>query len=385
MRPLTHLTRHLLSGLWVLVVGLGSPLAHGQSAATPSGDLPAPRVVMLQGHLEPGRLVEVHLDGLAEWSRTQGHTPWRLVPFIDGRALPGLYPIAVNLRDARVQFHLLITPESQAAWTQVLSPLAFERAVRFSVGLELQDPFDTVFTREGQPATLKVVNPRWVAAAATVLLVFSVAFCALATRTTLLMEHAIHAPGREVTRFSLAKVQLALWFFVVFGAFLVIWLVTGNFNTINSTIVATLGVSVGTAVGDEYLKSAQPLSRSAEVSAPPPPPPEAWALARFVRELVSDGDGYSIYRFQMVAWTVALVIVFLADVYDDLVMPSFGPELLYLLGVSSGTYVAHRVPEMVRDRSRPDPSTPAASIARPPSPASAASPEPSPRAAQGSG
>ena len=77
-------------------------------------------------------------------------------------------------------------------------------------------------------------------------------------------------------------------------------------------------------------------------------------LGRFFGELVSDGEGYSIYRFQMLAWTVALVVVFLADVYDDLDMPSFGPELLYLLGLSSGTFVAHRMPEVLRDHARAD-------------------------------
>ena len=74
-----------------------------------------------------------------------------------------------------------------------------------------------------------------------------------------------------------------------------------------------------------------------------------------MRELVSDDEGCSISRFQMLAWTVALVIVFLADVFDDLQMPVFGPELLYLLGLSTGTYVAHRVPEMQRDRQRQAP------------------------------
>jgi hypothetical protein len=266
----------------------------------------------------------------------------------------------------------------------VLSPLAFERAVRFSVGLELQDPFETDFTLEGSPAVLTVINPRWVALAAAVVLVFSLTFCALAARTSMLMERVTSTQGSPGMRFSLAKVQLALWFFAVFGSFLVIWLVTGNFNTINSSIVATLGISVGTALGDAYIKSARPLSEGAETAAQPESLPDRTPI-RFVRELVSDGEGYSIYRFQMLAWTVALVIVFLADVYDDLVMPSFGPELLYLLGVSSGTYVAHRVPEMVRDRSRPDTTPPSATSVWAASPTPPDPPAPAPWGTQSPG
>jgi hypothetical protein len=383
MAPSRRRARPLLIALWLLV-GLWNGSGRCQPVAVAPNETPVPRVMQLQGRLEPDQIIEVHVNGLAEWGRTPGHTPWRLVPFLDGRALAGLYPIAVNLRTSRVQFHLLITSDNRTTWTHVLSPLAFERAVRFSVGLEQQDPFETDFTLEGSPAVLTVINPRWVALAAAVVLVFSAAFCALAARTSMLMECTNSAPAPQAMRFSLAKVQLALWFFAVFGSFLVIWLVTGNFNTINSSIVATLGISVGTAVGDAYIKSARPMSESTNASDLPVLPSDR-SPARFVRELVSDGEGYSIYRFQMLAWTVALVIVFLADVYDDLVMPSFGPELLYLLGVSSGTYVAHRVPEVVRDRLRPDaPPTPAASVwaASPTPPPS--SPDPSPWGAKSS-
>ncbi|GAB2875623.1 hypothetical protein GCM10027093_08800 [Paraburkholderia jirisanensis] len=64
-----------------------------------------------------------------------------------------------------------------------------------------------------------------------------------------------------------------------------------------------------------------------------------------MRDILADTDGYSIYRFQMVAWTIALLMVFLASTYYRLQMPTFSVELLYLLGLSSGTFVANRIPE----------------------------------------
>lgn len=392
MAPRPH-----FASLWCLLVwalfGLALPCAQAQPAAN---EPPAPRVVQLRGQLEPDKIVEVRVQDLSAWGKTPGHTPWRLVPYIDGRALSGVYPVAVNLRNSTLQFHLRITADNRTAWTQLLSPLVFQRPVRFSVGLELQDPFETDFVLEEQPATLTVINPRWVALAALVVAVFAMAFCALAACTTLLMERSEQAQGPSGLRFSLAKVQLALWFFVVFGAFLVIWLVTGNFNTINSSILATLGISAGTALGDAYLKSARgalagPSVATPARTAPPEPALSARQRAmRFVQEMVSDSEGYSIYRFQMLAWTAALVVVFLADVYDDLVMPSFGPELLYLLGLSSGTYVAHGVSDNLRGRVDPSgpqgPSTaPAAGAAAhsgtgpstaPPSPSVPAAPPP---------
>lgn len=382
MAPRTRLASWWCLLLWVLCVA-ALPRAQAQPVAN---EPPAPRVVELRGQLEPYKIVEVQVRDLSTWGVAPGHTPWRLVPYIDGRALNGVYPVAVNLRNATLQFHLRITPDNRTAWTHLLSPLVFQRPVRFSVGLELQDPFETDFVLEGKPATLTVINPRWVALAAVVVAVFAAAFCALAARTSLLMERSEPGQGPVVLRFSLAKVQLALWFFVVFGAFLVIWLVTGNFNTINSSILATLGISAGTALGDAYLKGARshPPGAGSAASAPRapdgPPLTARQRATRFVREMVSDSEGYSIYRFQMLAWTAALVVVFLADVYDDLVMPSFGPELLYLLGLSSGTYVAHGVSDNVRARAdpiNPAGSAPPPALATPSTPSATLPPTPS--------
>jgi hypothetical protein len=61
-------------------------------------------------------------------------------------------------------------------------------------------------------------------------------------------------------------------------------------------------------------------------------------------------------------------------------MPSFGPELLYLLGLSSGTFVAHRMPEVLRDHARADSVTPPSPAAGPWPDSSAAAP-PVPHAA----
>ena len=362
-----HVLATLLAGVLVLL-----PL-EGRSQVPASA--PTPRVVELHGELELDHIIALKVDQLQAWSLraggpadpgnavAAGHPAWRLVPYIDGRALKGLTPLAVDLGEGLLQFHLRITPDNRDTWTHLLGPLTFERPVRLSVGLVEVDPFATDFTLENQRAQLTVINWRWMLAAALVVLVFGVAFCSLAMHTTLLMERTATTQVALSHRFSLAKVQMALWFFVVFSAFLVIWLATGNFDSLNASILSTLSISAGTALGDTLVKAAGP-----ERAALPAPagggdgdffaPP--WTFKRFARDLVSDDEGCSLSRFQMLAWSTALVLVFLADVYDDLQMPVFGPELLYLLGLSSGTYMAHRLPEMLRERQRPASATPPA-------------------------
>lgn len=332
---------------------------------------PVPHVRAIIGELELDRIIEVQVDHLADWNLVLGgpavtqrgpasvHPAWQLVPYLDGRALAGVTPLAVNLGQGRLQFHLRINEANRDTWTHLLSPLTFQRAVMFSVGLPQVDPFETSFTLDNRRALLTVISWRWLLSAVLIVTALSLAFCGLAMHTTLLMERYKTLEGALSHRFSIAKVQLAMWFFVIFGAFLVIWLVTGNVDTLNSSILSTLSIGAGTALGDTFVKASGPTTATA---ANPDTVVDAflaprWTARRFMRELLSDDEGCSIARFQMLAWTVALVIVFLADVFDDLQMPVFGPELLYLLGLSTGTYVAHRVPEMQRDRQRSDGST----------------------------
>jgi hypothetical protein len=365
-----------------------SLITHAQTAPStvtpPVIPVPTlPHVRAIVGELEIDRIIEVQVDHLAQWNLAMGgpaatrtgpasvHPAWQLVPYLNGRALSGVTPLAVDLGSGRLQFHLRINDRNRDTWTHLLSPLTFQRPVQFSVGLEQVDPFATDFTQASERALLTVINWRWLLIAVVIVATISLAFCALAMHTTLLMERYQLPAGTLAHRFSLAKVQLALWFFVIFGAFLVIWLATGNFDSLNSSILSTLSISAGTALGDTFVKAAGPPTATAALQAGDTDTFSAprWKVRRFMRELVSDDEGCSIARFQMLAWTVALVIVFLADVFNDLQMPVFGPELLYLLGLSTGTYVAHRVPEMQRDRQRTDAATQVATPgAQPPRP-----------------
>ena len=53
----------------------------------------------------------------------------------------------------------------------------------------------------------------------------------------------------------------------------------------------------------------------------------------------------SFHRFQMLAWTLVLSIIFLSRVLDQLTMPEFSDTVLGLMGISSGTYLGFRLPD----------------------------------------
>ncbi|HXM37017.1 MAG TPA: hypothetical protein VN920_17600, partial [Pyrinomonadaceae bacterium] len=62
-------------------------------------------------------------------------------------------------------------------------------------------------------------------------------------------------------------------------------------------------------------------------------------------DLVTDANGPSFHRFQMIVWTVILGILFLVGVYKNLAMPKFSDTMLALMGISAGTYLGFKIPE----------------------------------------
>jgi hypothetical protein len=102
-------------------------------------------------------------------------------------------------------------------------------------------------------------------------------------------------------------------------------------NTITDTLVVLMGISAGTGLGGVTIDSnrEKPPRRS----------------QGFLRDILSDAYGISFHRFQIFAWTLVMVAVFLRQVTAYLEMPEFDASLLILMGISSGTYLGFKVSE----------------------------------------
>jgi hypothetical protein len=71
----------------------------------------------------------------------------------------------------------------------------------------------------------------------------------------------------------------------------------------------------------------------------------AGASQGLLTDLLNGPQGLSLYRFQMVAWTLVLGVIFCVQVYGRLAMPEFSASLLGLMGISSATYLGAKFPE----------------------------------------
>lgn len=73
-----------------------------------------------------------------------------------------------------------------------------------------------------------------------------------------------------------------------------------------------------------------------------------FSLRQMLMDLISDDvEGVAIYRFQMLAWTIAQTIalgfVFVFKVATERAIPTFDLATLGLLGISSGTYLGFKL------------------------------------------
>jgi len=59
----------------------------------------------------------------------------------------------------------------------------------------------------------------------------------------------------------------------------------------------------------------------------------------FLNDILTDENGVSFHRLQMVAFTLVLGLVFVYSVWANLTMPDFSATLLTMQGITAGTYL----------------------------------------------
>ncbi len=359
----------------------------------------------IQGSYQPnefalGEVVTVKVHGLSEWMRTNPDALAKLIPVVQGRGLVDCHPLGRGPSgEEEISFVMKLTPKNRDAWVDVIGPISGRtKEVKFSVGLEGGPPFQTEVTA----ATLVVILWRYGIVAGVLIVGLVVALLWFARNTSILRDGG-STIVTGLRPYNLGRTQMAFWFFLTFSAFIVIWLITDALDTITPSLLTLLGISAGTALGEVLIdaekdKNAMKRLRDATTEKPAleqsiteqqaqldalkakgNPSTEEIALRDrlvgqlldrrtrlnglnqdvealaeavkeasshgFFRDIVSDGQGYSLHRLQIVAWTLVLGAVFVSDVYNYIAMPEFNSTLLGLMGLSSGTYIGLKFPE----------------------------------------
>ena len=228
--------------------------AAAQPSASPSPTPVQPMVTKVIGNVELDDVVEFHIENLEKWTLLkETNKAYKLVPYINGRAIRGNYPEELHLERGRLIYHLEITPDNKKVWIDLLgAPKSMREPATISVGLEDGSAFDSIHERD-HPVTLTVISPLY-GLLALVIIFATLALLLWLVRSTNIIREPGPAPAMGKRRpYNLGRAQMAFWFFLIYASYIAIWLVTSALDTITTSLLALMGISAGTALGEALI------------------------------------------------------------------------------------------------------------------------------------
>jgi hypothetical protein len=314
--------------------------------------------------------------------------PKELVLFINGQELKGIKAVAIDGPKRNwLGFDLQRTPESDLVWRSLLgSPTEAYRQVNVSVGATGQQAVATTVGKPQPIIYLRLYYGRWVVISIIGLILVVGYFIFLAIKGHLIHDSDPPAPPPNMLKpYSLALTQAAWWFFFVIGSFVFIYMITGDYNTITDQALILMGIGTGTALGAFMINASKRNTADTELSTLVPQRAKLNAEVQqltaaatdpvtlaekqaqlavldkkiddakaglskpvsegFLDDILTDVNGITLHRFQMLIWTIVLGIIFAIGVYRNLAMPTFNATLLALMGISAVTYLGFKIPE----------------------------------------
>mgnify|MGYP001595643336 CR=1 FL=1 len=356
-----------------------------------------PRITKVEGECALSKSITVTVNNLSGLLTEAKNELAKIILYLNGYPMKGITPRLAGGNSDQIVFDLKRTPESEKSWDSLLGrPKGFSKYITITVGLE-NKPLDTDITKY----SLNVIHGNWFGIYVAILGLSIALFVMLAIYSDMLRDAGpqpagINRRGKPNRRpFSLARTQMAVWFFLVIASYVFIWMVTTAYGTLTSSVLALIGISASTMLGatiidfnkrnetDSLLKTrqleeaklqAEIANLSAALNATPSPANldnvkkelaektvrlnqvhgeiqgfsstvSSVTSEGFFIDILSDANGISFYRFQMASWTVVLGVIFISSVLNVLTMPEFPKELLALMGISSGTYIGFKFPE----------------------------------------
>lgn len=341
--------------------------------------------------------------------------------YLDGHPIPGQTGIAVEPRQAlcsspgvrinasevQHEFTLSRTAESRERWGHLLgSPTSFAKTMNLGAGLPNQPELNWIGERPRVAFTVVQEWPFWIA-----LLAFAgvlVLLWSAGRRTNLLRDDVPDGPVGTRRPYSLSKVVMAMWTVLILAGFFLIWLIVGDpggiftaqafllLGIVGAATTMAAGITRNQAAGvtrnvEEMRLRAVAVRAEAESlraqlhSGAPAMSAEAAGMEvmkgnaivakaeevlrheeattipvsrGFFTDLISDGNGPSVSRFQNLAWNVAFGIVFVVGAYRLLALPVFDNEVLALLGISEALYLGVKLNSPLKAPAQETPAQP---------------------------
>jgi hypothetical protein len=349
-----------------------------------------------------GRRIRVDIQGLSAAVGSGSISPEKFMLYLDGYPVWNSQASMVAPWKGQLEFHLERADTSQSTWVALLGrPMSLSRKnVRVGVGYGAGPELLPSNVESPPKVNLVIVDWRWIVAAIFIIAAL-ILFVLFAQRSDMIRDSfPPDPPPNKRKPFSLGRLQMAIWFFLVIVAFVFLYIVTGSVDVLNQTALMLIGIGTGTALSSAAIDKTKETTRREKLAALKPqgaqlaaeikdlehvvsassgtqgrvtqdvPSPEGVLAQKraeletvsvdlerlkssehspisegLLEDVLSDPNGISFHRFQMLLWTFVLGGVFLYEVWVTLAMPEFSGTLLALMGISAGTFIGFKFPE----------------------------------------
>ena len=250
--------------------------------------------------------------------------------FLNGLELKDAVGTLVDRKKNLVMFDVVRSTDDAAVWNRIIGQLEWwtwgaRVPVHVGVGTDKDGEFGGA--NQMPPLKLIMVDPWSLLFGASTFIAAVLALVFAAQSSAVLRDGAVTSP------YSLARVQMAFWLYLVTAAFIFIWLVTGDYNgVLTSQSLTLIGISATTAL----------MSISVDKANAPAATGAAPVSQGFLNDILNDAYGVALHRLQIAVWTLILGAVFFAEIYRSFRLPTFDSNLLILMGISGVTYVGFK-------------------------------------------
>ncbi|HMQ78324.1 MAG TPA: hypothetical protein PKD94_02055 [Ignavibacteria bacterium] len=349
-----------------------------------------------------GDEIIIEMDSLNKLNEFSGRVNKQIHLFINGIEMKGIVGKTTMIPDDKGGFKevlLFILKRNELtnpAWKDLIGRNNFKligiNTFKLSVGIEGEQEQRTVVT--GFRFSTMRSSQFWIMITF-IAGVFWLPLIILARRSSILCEPQITGEQKYKAPYSLALTQMAFWYVLIMSSTVFIYMINKEAPVLNKTALVLMGISTITGVvansmntnkkveernkllqiqnekevlelrlnelelnlnsqntleyaeklkkeildGKDRLKELKLLISEAEIVNP------IDRHKSFIKDILSDSNGVSLHRFQIVGWTVALGVVYIIMVLKNIVLPEFDDTLLALMGISSGAYLGFKIPE----------------------------------------
>jgi hypothetical protein len=207
------------------------------------------KVKKVEGKIALNENIKIQFDGLKNWIDDPNNDYSKFVLYIDGNAINGLRPSLIE-NDTKLRYDLKRTTEARDSWIAILSrkPRSNTRIVHVTV--RQQD----VKVEGSAEAELTAIHPVkfWL-----FVIIFAgaiILFWRLASKSDIIRNpgpqpNEYDQDGNQKRKpYSLARTQMAAWFFIVVISYVFIWMMTRDLSNLTPSVLALIGISAVTGL-----------------------------------------------------------------------------------------------------------------------------------------